>query len=326
MKYQVIFKDGAICLPAAAFELCQDLLSVRFLMLLSYDRALVNADETFLAEQLGCSVEALAETVAKLRRNGLLESEKKLRPSVSAKNLTGQEMASVIEADDSMKQLIEECQGLCGKVFTPTDISKVVALKIELGFSCEAILLLFFYYFEKLDAVGRKLTVSYVEKSAYGLYNQGIRTAEALQLYIKQVEQQNSNQFRLRKLFGVGDRAFTKKEKDFFDKWLVEWTMPFALIEHAFDLAVDRTGKPGLAYMSKILSDWHMSGITTVEQAEKASEDYRSSSAYRAKFKESEKEEGKPLSSFNTDEFFEKALKRSYAMMNGNENGRGGAV
>lgn len=321
MSYQVIFKDGAVCLPAAALELCDDLLTVRFLMLLSYDRALANAEDRILAEQLGCTVEELAERATKLRAWGLLEPEKKVRPSVAGKNLTGQEMASVIEADDSMKQLIEECQGLCGKVFTPTDISKVVALKTELGFSCETVLLLFFYYFEKLDAVGRKLTVSYVEKSAYGLYNQGIRTAEELQDYIKQVEMRNSNQYRLRKLFGMGDRAFTKKEKGFFEKWLGEWGMAFELVEHAFDLAVDRTGKPGLEYMSKILSDWHTSGITTVEQAEKASAEYRSSSDYKKKFKEAVKEEEAPSSSFNTDEFFEKALKRSYAMMNGKDGG-----
>ena len=119
----------------------------------------------------------------------------------------------------------------------------------------------------------------------------------------------------------MGDRAFTKKEKGFFEKWLGEWGMAFELVEHAFDLAVDRTGKPGLEYMSKILSDWHTSGITTVEQAEKASAEYRSSSDYKKKFKEAVKEEEAPSSSFNTDEFFEKALKRSYAMMNGKDGG-----
>jgi DnaD/phage-associated family protein len=315
----VFYKDGAVCLPAAAYELCDDLLSLRFLMLLSYDRAMGDADEITLAEQLGCTEEEFLSIVASLREKGLLEPEKKLKPSASTKNLTGDEMASVIDGSDGMKQLLEECQALCGKVFTPTDVSKIVALRKELGLDCETILLLFFYYFEKLDAVGKKLSVSYVEKSAYGLYNQGIRTADALQAYIEEVEMHNSNQYRLRKLFGMGDRAFTKKEKGFFEKWLGEWAMPFELVQHAFDLTVDKTGKPGLEYMSKILSDWHDSGITTVEQAEKASAEYRSSSNYKTKFKEAVKEEETPSSSFNTDEFFEKALKRSYAMMNGKD-------
>ncbi len=325
MKYNVIYKDGAVCVPGAAFDVCDDLLSLRFLMLLSYDRAMADADDLLLAEQLGCTEEELAETVTKLREAGLLEPERKRKPSVATKNLSGSEMAIAIDSGDGMKSLIEECQALCGKVFTPTDISKVVAMRQELGLDCETILLLFFYYFEKLDAVGKKLTVSYVEKSAYGLYNQGIRTADALQRYIKEVEMRNSTQYRIRKLFGMGDRAFTKKEKAFFEKWFTEWAMSFDLVEHAFDLTVDKTGKAGLEYMSKILSDWHDSGISTVEQAEKASADYRSSSEYKKKFKETTAEETAP-SSFNTDEFFEKALKRSYAMMNGNKNESGGTA
>ncbi len=315
-SYDVIFKDGAVCLPAAAYEACEDLLSLRLLMLLSYDRAMSNADGATLAEQLGCTVEELNAAVAGLREAGLLAPEAKKKPSSSAKNLTGQEMAAAIEGDARMKQLIEECQGICGRVFTPTDVSKVVALKTELGLDCETVLLLFFYYFEKLDAVGRKLTVSYVEKAAYGLYNQGVRTAGALETYIKETESRNSLQYRLRRLFGMGDRAFTKKEDAFFTKWLTEWAMPFELVEHAFDLTVDRTGKINLAYMSKILSDWHAAGITTVEQAEKASEEYRSASPAPKREKAEEKE---GASSFNTDEFFEKALKRSYAMMNGGD-------
>ena len=326
MKYGVIYQDGAVCLPAAAFEACDDLLSLRFLMLLSYDRAMTDADDVTLAEQLGCTEKELCATVTSLREKGLLEPEKKLKPSISAKNLTGDEMASVIDESDGMKQLIEECQALCGKVFTPTDISKIVALRKDLGLDCETVLLLFFYHFEKLDAMGRKLTVSYVEKSAYSLYNQGIRTADALQAYIKDVEMRNSNQYRLRKLFGMGERAFTKKEKGFFEKWLTEWALPFELVEHAFDLTVDKTGKAGLEYMSRILSDWHDSGISTVEQAEKASADYRSSADYKKKFKETAKEEETAPSSFNTDEFFEKALRRSYAMMNGGKNEDGGTV
>lgn len=67
--------------------------------------------------------------------------------------------------------------------FTPTDISKLVSIKKELDFDAETILLLFFYYSEKLDAAGRKLTVSYIEKSAYTLYNQGVRELAGLQEY-----------------------------------------------------------------------------------------------------------------------------------------------
>lgn len=315
MTYEVIYRDGAVCLPAAAFLLCDTLLEARFLMLLSYDRSMGDADEGMLCEQLGCSAEELRAAVASLREKELLAPEKKLVPSAASKNFDGKEIADVIEADPSMKEALDECQRICGKVFTPTDISKVVAIKRELGYDEETILMLFAYYFDKLDAVGRKLTVSYVEKSAYGLYNQGIRSAEQFLAYVMKCEEKNSRDHRLRKLFGMGERAFTQKEKKFFAKWFDTWEMPLKLVECAFDITVDAIGKPGLEYMSKILSDWHDSGITTVEQAEKALKERRETAKYVKKFKE--KEEESSASSFNTEEFFEKALKRSYAIMSG---------
>lgn len=313
MKYNVLYKDGAVCLPASAFLNCDTLLEVRFLMLLSYDRALCDADDTMLCEQLGCTVEELTETVSSLREKGLLEGERKLAPSVANKNLSGKEIAGAIESDNSLKQLIEECEAICGKVFTTTDVSKIVSLKNSLGLDSETVLLLFYYHFEKLDAVGKKLTVSYVEKSAYSLYNQGIRTLDSLQNYIKENERRNSNKYKVARLFGIGERAFTKKEEKFFDKWFIEWEMPFELIEAAFEIAVNNTGKAGLEYMSKILSDWHDSGISTVEQAEKANADFKAANKNKQKFVEKPANNG---ASFDTEEFFEKARRRSEAMMN----------
>lgn len=313
MKYSVLYKDGAVCLPASAFLTCDTLLEVRFLMLLSYDRALCDADDTMLCEQLGCTVEELETTVLSLREKGLLEGERKLAPSVANKNLSGKEIAGAIESDNSLKQLIEECEAICGKVFTTTDVSKIVSLKGALGLDSETVLLLFYYHFEKLDAVGKKLTVSYVEKSAYSLYNQGIRTLDALQSYIKENERRNSNKYKVARLFGIGERAFTKKEEKFFDKWFIEWEMPFELIEAAFEIAVNNTGKAGLEYMSKILSDWHDSGISTVEQAEKANADFKAANKNKQKFVEKPANNG---ASFDTEEFFEKARRRSEAMMN----------
>lgn len=309
MAYTVHYKDGALCLPVAAYE-CRDLLSLRLLMLLSYDRAMSLADDSVLAEQLDCTVKELQETVRKLRAEGLLEPAKKT-PSLADKNYTGEDMATLIEATEGMKELIDECQEVCGKIFTPTDVARIVAMRKELSYSCELILLLFFYYKERLEPVGKKLSVSYVEKAAFSLNGQGIHTVEEFEAHIKRIEEENKLAYRLRRLFGVGDRAFTKKEKGFFEKWSNQWSMSFELIVAAYEITVDRLGKVELSYMSRILSDWHEKGITTPEEAEKLSEDYRSKAPYREKYREKTEE----ASSFDTDEFFAKAIKRSYERM-----------
>ena len=315
MSYTVNFQGGAVCVPSEAFLTCDSLLQIRLLMLLSYDRAMSEADEAVIAEALGCTLTELNEAVVALRRVELLAPEKKATPSVATKNLTGEEIADLLGADEELRRLLPLCGEFCGKVLTPTETSQIVALKKECGFDAESILLLFSYYAEKLAANGRKLRVSYVEKVAYGLYNQQIRTHEALQDYIRREEARNSVAFRFRKLFGMGERKFTAKETRFFDKWTQDWQMPFVLIEYAYDIAVDAIGKPSLDYMSRILSDWHTAGITTVEQAEAAGESFRQGQSCRTKFKERSAESA-AASSFDTEDFFAKALQRSYAMMN----------
>ncbi len=332
MKYNVLYKDGAVCLPASAFLNCDTLLEVRFLMLLSYDRALCDADDTMLCEQLGCTVEELTETVSSLRKKGLIEGDKKLSPSVASKNLEGEKIADAIENDSEMKQVVDVCQEIFGAFFTPTDTSRIISLKKSLGFDGEMIVTIFQHCFDKYDSVGKRITVSYVEKTAYNLYNQGIRTIDSLNVYIKEEKIRNSNKYKLSRLFGTGKRAFTKKETRFFDKWLIEWEMPFELIVVAFEIAVDTTGEPSLEYISKILSDWHDSGIRTVEQAENSNADFKAANKSKQKFVEksaSKKMDNGSLNgaTFNTEEFFEKARKRSEAIMKaivyGEGNGNG---
>ena len=72
--------------------------------------------------------------------------------------------------------------------------------------------------------------------------------------------------------------------------------------------------------MSKILSDWHDSGVRTVEQAEKANADFKATNKSKQKFVEKPAQNG---ASFDTEEFFEKARKRSEAMMSAVINGEG---
>ena len=90
--------------------------------------------------------------------------------------------------------------------------------------------------------------------------------------------------------------------------------MPYELIEYAYDITVDAKGKLIYPYMSKILSDFHDENITTLEAAEARTDGYRS------KLKEEREKSGQSFgsdvkSSFDSQEFFDRALKRSYDAM-----------
>ena len=62
---------------------------------------------------------------------------------------------------------------------------------------------------------------------------------------------------------------------------------------------IEKTGKYAISYIDKILTNWHTTGYTTLEEIEEA----------QNRYSEAKKEEVK--GSFDTDDFFERALKRS---------------
>ena len=79
--------------------------------------------------------------------------------------------------------------------------------------------------------------------------------------------------------------------------------MPIDVIEHAYELTVNATNKASMAYADKILENWFKSGINTVEKAKESEIEY----------KKTKQNDNQPkASSFDDDEFFEAALKRSY--------------
>ncbi len=212
----------------------------------------------------------------------------------------GEKIAALLEDQDkNLRGLIDSCQNLLGKVFNPTEVSKLVALSDYLRLDNAYILLMVQYCVRS-----GKRSVAYIEAKTYGMYNDGIDTYEKLDAYIKNKEKYDPIIRRLRTMFGMQDREPTKKENAFFRNWLQEMELPVPLIEYAYTVTVDKTGKASMPYMNRILTDWYAKGIRTAEDAEREMETYRE--------KKKEKAEG----SFRTDEFFDAALRRSYADMN----------
>ncbi len=220
---------------------------------------------------------------------------------------TGKELEALLnENGSSLRRLIEECQNIAEKLFNPLEINKIVYLADGLGLEQEHILLLFAYCKQN-----GKTAVPYVEKTAINLYNEGVDTLQKLESYIREKERAASFEGKIRTLFGIGERTFTKNEKKYFQTWRNEWDISPELAAHAYQICVDNRGSLSMPYIHRILQNWHEAGITTVEAANAAHEAFTKSggaSTHRAK-------ESTPASqtggSFETEEFIELALKRS---------------
>ncbi len=211
---------------------------------------------------------------------------------------TAEEISRFLEENSDAQQIINGCQQILGKMFrSRTEIETIVGLMDYLKLGEDYIFLLCSY----CAKIG-KTSLRYVEKTAVELFDRGITEYKELDSYLLARENANKLEGKLRKLFGTGARSFTKKEKDIIETW-AKRGLSYELVERAYEVTVENTGSASMPYCGAVLDNWYTSGIRTADEAEAAIASYKHD-------KENAKDK---KGSFETDDFFEAALRRSYS-------------
>ena len=205
---------------------------------------------------------------------------------------TSMELADILESRQDTVTLIDECQRIFGKVFNVREINILIGLADYLGLDCEYIMMLLTYCI----SIGKK-SLHYAEKTAFSLYDAGISDAEKLSEELKRRERATEIESKIRSLFGIGARAFTTKEKKLISAWVNDMKYSADVIEKAYEVTADATGGGSIPYANSVLERWNAAGWRTLEEIE---ESYKQGDS--AKIIDG---------SFNTDAFFDAAVKRS---------------
>lgn len=279
-------------------------------------------DEDELCEELDITKKSLRSSIDFWEEKGIFEKAQTASKTTKAKAVksgnitvkhgalmraselpryTSEEIADYLEKNTQTEALLMGCQQCIGKIFSKAEVEVVVGLKDYLKLDDDYILLLFSH----CAKMGKK-SLRYIEKLAVGLFDDGILGYDELDEHLTAIEEAFKLEKQLRNLFGIGKRALTSKEKTAFEKWAGKWKMPYALIERAFEITVENTGGASVPYCSAILEKWFSNGYTTVEEVDAALLEYKHD-------KEGAKDK---KGSFETDDFFEAALKRSYGTNN----------
>ncbi len=319
MKLILNYGTDVFVLPRIAAEnLGQaDANDLKTLLLLASDPELrQNCDCGEIAKRIGCRRDKAEASLRFWNESGVIAQEgcacKEETPAEDAKRgkklpsdeipvYTGEELEHLLDENTgSRRKMLDECQNIAGKVFNVLETNKVIALSEYLGLENEHILMLFAY----CRARG-KTSVHYIERTAYNLYNEGVDSLAKLEIYIKAKEVYESEEGKLRKLFGFGERALTPGEKTYIRRWTSEFCFEHEILEKAYEITVENTrdSKVSLAYMNRILDNWHTAGYKTPAEIDAALEAYKTG-------RENTGSNGK--GSFDTDEFYALALKRSY--------------
>lgn len=225
------------------------------------------------------------------------ENEKKPRMSADEiPDYTIEQSASFLERTPGAARVIDCCSQIFGKILTPAEVKTVIGLMDYLALSSDYVILLSNY----CAAIGKR-SLRYLEKTAISLFDSGITEYVELDEYLQKKEQTNSVEGELRSMFGIGKRALTKRENECFMKWIADYHYGMDVVREAYEITVTAISKPSVPYADKIIERWHGCGYSTVAEIHSAIDEYKKS------------KEAAPTGTFDTDDFFEAALKRSYS-------------
>lgn len=208
---------------------------------------------------------------------------------------TSEEFSKVMERRGELAGLIEEAQNVLGKVFNITETQLLVSISEGLGLDDEYVLGLLAY----CKQIG-KANLRYVEKTACSFYDKGICNAKQLEEYLRVMDTLSSAEGKIRKIFGIGDRAFTSKESKYINDWVTVYKFDFELIQRAYEETVNATSKPSMNYANKVLENWFSEGYKTPADVERAKENKKGSPA------------SAQATSFNVDDFFNAAINKGF--------------
>lgn len=282
VMHQASYED--LCVIIGIYS-CQDMLG-------AFDKYI-----TKFSEDIGVGIEKIQKSLAFWQKHGVIsvdgsiEVTSMMSASSSVPTYTGSQIAKFVENNEDIRSLFMACQAILGKEFGTHDFNNIIYLKDNFHFSSDYIMLLLAHC-KDLE----KTMWSYVRKTAQNLYDEGIDTYVRLEAHFADRKNKNSLEYKIRELFGIGRRELSRTERDKIERW-IELNLDIELIRFAYDITIDKTSRASVPYCAKIIENWISSGVKTLEDARK---------------NEDEKNKKLGASSFDTNDFFEAALKRSY--------------
>ncbi len=324
------FQQEALVLPGAVLSCCgdADAAALRVLLWLASDLSLYDKPKQ-LGKLADCDQKSLKAILQFWRMYGILSEEGESVPALSeaviekpvaasksedAKsekttkkqllrradelpNYTSTELSEILEKRAGVRTLVDEAQQMLGKMFNPGEVNILIGMLDYLGMSEEAVLLLLAH----CKKIG-KTNLRSIEKYAYTLVEKGITESEAMEEEIQRAELMHSFEGELRTLFGMSKRALTGRESKMISAWM-SFGYGIDVVRVAYEMTIHAINDPSMPYANSILERWNANGWHTLAEIEEGI------AAEKAKKAGNATELG---NSFDTDDFFEAALKRSF--------------
>lgn len=295
MKYEINLGiwNGIFCVPNAVVDECLRLSRGNDIKVLLY--LLRNAglpfDEKEIAEYLSITDEQVEESMNFWKQRGIIDikengtfiphnamissGEKQAAINSAPVNsldpvkkieldrtpdFTPKEIANTVRGSERAEYLFKHCEMLYGRPLKHNEQRTLMIILEDVCLPVEVALILIDYCFSV-----NKATPAYMRTVALSWVESGIVTIDKAEEKAVELKNLDTAINRFKKMFEVTS-TLSKQQKEYIDKWVNDYGFSDEMVNEAYQITLDATGKLAFPYMNKILEGWHSNGITTVEQ------------------------------------------------------------
>lgn len=183
---------------------------------------------------------------------------------------SSREILQRIDESPEIGHLFNEAQKLLGKTIGYDGQCTLLLLHDHYGLPTEVLFMMIDY----CVSIG-KSNYAYLEAVGRDWGTREIDTLEKAAEQISILKEANSIWNEFAKNAGITNPRPTVKQTEYLRRWSSEWKFSIGMILLAYEEMANHTSKLSMAYIDKILMNWHEKGYKTPDDVEKATEEQK---------------------------------------------------
>lgn len=154
--------------------------------------------------------------------------------------------------------LLKEAQMKFGRGLRQNESSTLVWLHDDEGMGVALILMLIEFAISE-----SRCNIGFIERTALDWISRGITNIEQAEERICEIHNQRTAWRKVEKAMGIDHRMPTAKELQNAYTWVEDWGFSSEMLRAAYEECVDNTAKVSMAYIGRVLENWHKQGVTS---------------------------------------------------------------
>ncbi len=228
----------------------------------------VQAETTSATQQLREEKTAFAAP-APVTKPVKQEKEKTAEKTVIVKPSI-KDIARRLEESGEVASMFNEVQEVFGRTLGYDGQSNLLILHDHYGLPVEVIVMLCSY----AKTVGKQGAIAYIVQMGKSWAEDGITDFDSASNKIARMENAQNIWGEFKRLTGVENPRPTAKQAEFLEIWINDYSYDIDMIYHAYEKTVEKKGKISFSYMNGVLRSWFESGYKTIDDVERAAEEF----------------------------------------------------